>query len=129
MAGLTEYTRIALGGREGPSDNKFRVGVLADDPHYPKGFKDSGFDVRFRDGGNQVRHFIFYFGAGFGIGETLANEGLYDAEGTKDARNPDVALGWEGTKRGASFQGGNYKALAQDVWRHVCGQSTPLNLP
>jgi YD repeat-containing protein len=129
MAGLTEYTRVTLGGRQGPSDPNFRVGVFGRDRYFAGGFHDSGFDVRFRDaGGNQVRHFIFYFGAGFGIGEWAANHGLYDAEGTKSGRNPDVALGWEGTKRGARFDG-NYKALAQDVWRHVCGQSTTLNLP
>jgi hypothetical protein len=99
MAGLTEYKRVTLGGRQGPSDPNFRVGVFGRDRYFAGGFHDSGFDVRFRDaGGNQVRHFIFYFGAGFGIGEWAANHGLYDAEGTKSGRNPDVALGWEGTK-------------------------------
>ena len=48
-------------------------------------------------------------------------------KGRSDGRNADVALGWEGTKRGARFQG-EYKGLAQDVWRHVCRQSTTLNL-
>jgi YD repeat-containing protein len=129
MAGLTEYTAVTLGGRSGPSTPDFRVGVFRRDPHYGSGFADTGFDGRFTDGSNQVRHFIFYFGAGYGIGETLANEGLYSEEGTRNGeRNPDIALGWEGTKRGARFQG-DYRGLAQDVWRHVCGQSTPLNLP
>ena len=128
MAGLTEFTRVTLGGREGPSNPNYRVGVFQRDRYFAGGFHDSGFDARFQDGGNQVRHFIFYFGAGYGIGETTANAGLYDAEGTRSGRNADVALGWEGTKRGARFQG-DYKQLAQDVWRHVCGQSSPLNLP
>lgn len=127
MAGLTEFTRVSLGGTEGPSNRNFRVGVFRRDPHFGGGFGDSGFG-RFQDGGNQVRHFIFYFGAGYGIGERLANEGLYAEEGTREGSNVDVALGWEGTKRGASFDG-DAKGLAQDVWRHVCGQTTPLNLP
>jgi hypothetical protein len=31
------------------------------------------------DPSNQVRHFTFYLGAGWGMGSTLANRGLYRA--------------------------------------------------
>src|SRR5438309_10250999 len=34
MSGLTEYTEVNLGGREGPSDRNYRVGVFGNDPHY-----------------------------------------------------------------------------------------------
>jgi hypothetical protein len=128
MSGLTEYTRVALGGREGPSDSNYRVGVFTRDPHYGGGFGDSGFASHMQDGSNQVRHFIFYLGAGWGVGSTLANQGLYRAEGTRDPRNPDVGLGQIGTDLGTHFNG-NYKQLAQDVWHRVCGQSGTLNLP
>lgn len=127
MAGLTEYTRVAFGGREGPSDPNYRVGVFRRDPHYGGGFGDSGF-ASGQDGSNQVRHFTFYLGAGWGIGSTLANRGLYREEGTNDPRVPDVGLGQQGTDLGTHFNG-NYKQLAQDVWHRVCGQSSNLKLP
>jgi hypothetical protein len=128
MSGLTEYTQVNLGGREGPSDQNYRVGVFTRDPHYGGGFADTGFASGFRDGSNQVRHFTFYLGAGWGIGSTLANRGLYRAEGTNNPQVPDVGLGLVGTDLGSRFNG-NYKQLAQDVWHRVCGQSSNLNLP
>lgn len=128
MAGLTEFTQVNLGGREGPSDLNYRVGVFRNDPHYDGGFGDSGFAAGFQDGSNQVRHFTFYLGAGWGIGSTLANRGLYRAEGTNNPRVADVGLGLAGTDPGSRFNG-NYKQLAQDVWHRVCGQSSNLNLP
>lgn len=127
MSGLTEYTEVNLGGREGPSDRNYRVGVFRNDPHYGGGFGDTGF-ASGQDSSNQVRHFTFYLGAGYGIGSTLANRGLYRAEGTNDPRVPDVGLGQIGTDLGTHFNG-NYKQLAQDVWHRVCGQSSNLNLP
>jgi hypothetical protein len=127
MAGLTEYTLVAFGGREGPSDPNYRVGVFTRDPHYGGGFGDSGF-ASGQDGSNQVRHFTFYLGSGWGIGSALANRGLYGAEGAHDPRVPDVGLGQQGTDLGSHFNG-NYKQLAQDVWHRVCGQSSDLKLP
>jgi hypothetical protein len=128
MSGLTEYAEVNLGGRAGPSDPNYRVGVYKNDPHYGGGFGDSGFASHFQDGSNQVRHFTFYLGAGYGIGSTLANRGLYRAEGTNDPRVADVGLGQVGTDLGTHFNG-NYRQLAQDVWHRVCGQSSNLNLP
>ena len=131
MSGLTEYTAVTLGGREGPSDPNYRVGVFRtnpSDPHYASGFGASGFIRGFQDPSNQVRHFVFYLGAGYGIGSTLANRGLYRAEGTNNPQVPDVGLGLVGTDLGSRFDG-NYKQLAQDVWHRVCGQSGNLNLP
>ena len=128
MSGLTEYTAVTLGGREGPSNPNYRVGVFTNDTHYSGGFHDSGFSAAFQDRSNQVRHFTFYLGAGWGIGSTLANRGLYSAEGTNNPQVPDVGLGLVGTDLGSRFNG-NYKQLAQDVWHRVCGQSSNLNLP
>lgn len=42
MAGLTEFTRVGIGGREGPTNLNFRVGVLSRDPHFGGGFGDAG---------------------------------------------------------------------------------------
>jgi hypothetical protein len=128
MAGLTEYTRVASGGREGPSNPNYRVGVFTHDTHYGGSFGDSGFSAGFQDGSNQVRHFTFYLGAGWGIGSTLANQGLYREERTNNPQVADVGLGLAATDLGSRFNG-NYKQLAQDVWHRVCGQSSNLNLP
>jgi len=127
MSGLTEYSEVNLGGRE-PSDPNYRVGVFTRDPHYGGGFGASGFAAQFVDPSNQVRHFVGYLGAAWGIGETLANRALYNLEGTNNPNVPDVALGQVGTYLGSRFNG-NYRQLAQDVWHRVCGQSSNLSLP
>ena len=72
MAGLTEFTRVDLGGRQGPSDPNYRVGVLGTDRHYGPSFRGSGFRRGFQDDSNQVRHFVAYLGAGWGVGSSLA---------------------------------------------------------
>lgn len=128
MAGLTDWTAVNLGGREGPSDRNYRVGVYRSDPHYAGGFGDSGFARHFQDDSNQVRHFVFYLGAGYGLPQTAARYGLHREEGTNNPRVADVGLGWVGIDLGNHFDG-NYRQLAQDVWRRVCGQSSSLNLP
>jgi hypothetical protein len=127
MAGLTEFSQVNLGGPE-PSNANYRVGVFRRDPHFGGSFGDSGFIPQFQDGSNQVRHFVGYLGAGFGVGSTLANRGLYSQEGTENPRDPDVGLGLAATDQGSRFNG-NYKQLAQDVWHRVCGQSGDLKLP
>lgn len=126
MSGLTEFTRVALNGAEGPSKPEYRVGVFRRDPHFGRGFGDSGFIDAFRDGGgNQVRHFIAYLGVGYGMGSTLGNQGLYYQEGTSDVNDPDVALGLVGTELGSGFDG-DFRKLAQDVWNRVCGETSKL---
>jgi len=127
MAGLTEYSQVNLGGPE-PSHRDYRVGVFRNDPHFGGSFGASGFRAGFVDPSNQVRHFVGYLGAGYGIGATLANQGLYSQEGTNNPNVPDVGLGLVATDLGSRFSG-NYKQLAQDVWHRVCGQSSNLNLP
>jgi len=55
MAGLTEYTEVNLGGRAGPSDPNYRVGVFRRDPHYGGGFGYSGFATHFQDSTRPAR--------------------------------------------------------------------------
>jgi YD repeat-containing protein len=132
MSGLTEYSAVNLGQLE-ESNRNFRVGVFRGgpqhgDPHFGGGFMDSGFAPAFQDHSNQVRHFTFYLGAGWGIGNFFATRGLYESEGTDNPNDPDVALGRLAISLGSHFNG-NYKQLAQDIWHNVCGQTSSLNLP
>ncbi|HXM51494.1 MAG TPA: DUF4214 domain-containing protein [Pyrinomonadaceae bacterium] len=76
MAGLTEYTEVNFGGRDGPSNPDYRVGVFRKDSHYGGGFGDSGFAPHMQDGSNQVRHFTFYLGAGWGHRLNFGKSGI-----------------------------------------------------
>jgi hypothetical protein len=47
------------------------------DPHYGGGFGDSGFASHFQDSSNQVRHFTFYLGAGYGCQFSFRNDPFF----------------------------------------------------
>ena len=122
LNGLTEWSSVTGTTH---SDPNFRVGAV---PPSAGGFGDSGFSKQFQDDSNQVRHFTFYLAAGYSIGIPAALAGLYANEGTFSSSNPDVALGQVAASLGGNFFG-DYRALAQDVWHQVCGQSGDLSLP
>lgn len=124
LNGLTELSGI-LGGN---SDRNYRVGVLARDPHYARSFGDSGFrgdyqGYGFRDGSNQVRHFIGWYAAGNLVGGRIATNQLYEVEGTNSLTNPDVALGVIAIELGSTLGFGNtIEGQLASIWRNVCGE-------
>ena len=65
-----------------------------------------------------------------GAGPRYARRRLYQEEGTSSMNNPDVALGMQAINMGWEFsKTGDYKALAQAIWRDVCGGQGQLQLP
>ena len=132
LGGLTEFSDIGAFGGRPPSDPNYRVGVLRRDPYYERGFGTSGFKREFQDvppSDNQVRHFVFYFAAGFKLGGTASRYGLSRNENPYDASNPEVALGWAAIDAGGKLKGGNYRDVAQIVWHEICGGRGDLRLP
>ncbi|MFY9556612.1 MAG: hypothetical protein WAV47_18015, partial [Blastocatellia bacterium] len=131
LGGLTEFSDIGpLGGRT-PSDPNYRVGVVRPDTYYENGFGARGFKAEFQQTGpgeNQVRHFAFYFAAGFKLGSAAARFGLSRSEDPYNANNPDVALGWAAIDAGEKLKGGNYRDVAQIVWHEICGGAGNLRL-
>ena len=126
LGGLTEFSSVSLTGRT-PSDPNYRVGVFRAprDPYYANSFRDTGFAEQFAYGTNEVRHFVGFLAAGYGLGIP----GGLAALALHPNRNPKaVALGEKAIDLGGNFFG-DYKRLAQDVWHQVCGQSGDLNLP
>ena len=124
---LTEFSSISITGQRTPSDPNFRVGVFRNDTYYGGGFGQSGFRTEFQENGpgpqNQVRHFAGWFAAGYTFGDYGAvRNRLFQAEGTSNPNDPDVALGLVGIEIGASF-GGDRLGLARNIWHKVCGQS------
>ena len=121
LNGLTELGSISLSGTT-RSDPNYQVGV----------FGSTGFRPEFRDttpgSGNQVRHFVGFFAAGYSVGIPLGAVAVYLNEGSISSSNADVALGEKAASLGGNFFG-DYKRLAQDVWHEVCGESSNLNLP
>lgn len=128
QAGLTETSGVA-----GTSDANYRVGVFSRDTYFGGGFHDGGFISMYQDrppGGNQVRHFVGWFAAGAFAGPRVARRELYRIERTNSMANADVALGMQAINMGFEFsKTGDYKALAQAIWKDLCGQKTQLNLP
>jgi hypothetical protein len=130
---LTEFSSISISGQRTPSDPNFRVGVFRNDTYYGGGFGQSGFRPEFVETGsgpnNQVRHFVGWFAAGYTFGDYgRVRDRLYQAEGTNNPNDPDVALGLAGIQIGASF-GGNRMQLTQDIWNKVCGGTGRLSVP
>jgi RHS repeat-associated protein len=125
LRGLTERA-----GLTGDSDPNFRVGVFRRDPFFGNGFGDTGFLPMFQDNSNQVRHFVGWFAAGAYLGPRYARRRLYQEEGTSSMNNPDVALGMLAINMGWEFsKSGDHRALAQAIWRDVCGGQGQLQLP
>jgi hypothetical protein len=133
LNGLTEFS--STGPFRGSSDRNFRVGVYPRDPNFGSGFRDTGFKPGYQDPPtdivrNQVRHFTGWLAAGNQLGIPIANLALYDVEGTSDSRKPDVGLGETAIKMGATLANDfSPSKFAQDIWKNVCGESVPLNLP
>jgi hypothetical protein len=74
-------------------------------------FDDTGFNSRYRDGGNQVRHFIGCMGAGYYFGMGLGRAAVIENERRGrwgDDTWPDIRLGFEGVNLGT--------ALRKEVW-------------
>ena len=130
---LTEFSSISITGQRTPSDRNYRVGVINGDPYYGGGFGQSGFRTQFLDrtpgSQNQVRHFAGWLAAGYTFGDLGAvRNRLYQAEGTSNPNDPDVALGLAAIQIGASF-GGNRMQLTQDIWNKICGGGGRLSVP
>jgi len=116
----------------GESDPNYRVGVMRNDPYYGGGFNTRGFRSEYQDhtagSENQVRHFVGWFAAGAFVTPPVARRMLYRQE--DDPNGPDVALGLQAINMGFNFSKTNdFKGLAQGIWRDVCGEKQPLNLP
>jgi hypothetical protein len=108
------------------SDPNYRVGVLHRDTYFANGFGTGGFLSQFQDhtpgSQNQVRHFVGWFGAGAWLPPPAARRLLWDQEGTRSFNNPDVALGQQAINMGHEFsKTKDWKALAEGIWRDVCG--------
>jgi hypothetical protein len=132
LGGLTEFSAI-LPGTLPPSDPNYRVGVYVKDTYYASSFEGSGFLPQFikpdEPHSNRIRHFVAYLAAGQAAPDALARRALHNSEGTRDPRNPDVALGEAAIQMGSHMKNFDYRQLAQDVWHNICGQTSNLNLP
>jgi hypothetical protein len=136
MARLTEWSSVGFNGRT-PSDPQYRVGVYKSDDNtygnYAKGFGSKGFLPQFAYGTNEVRHFIGFFATGESLGLAAAEGSVYYYVGsiapTSAVDQKRIALGLIGAEMGANLAFSDTQQLSQDIWRRVCGQPNPLNLP
>ena len=71
-------------------------------------FDDTGFHERYRDGGNQVRHFMGCMGAGYYFGQAVGMAAVVHNEITGFYTTEDIALGIEGINLGA--------AIDKNIW-------------
>ena len=129
---LTEYRWFYPGPQaiQPHSDPNYQVGIQTPQSN---GFGDTGFKPEYQDTGNQVRHFVASFAAGFIFLAPYADVVTFVREKIfPNGNQPDAALGYLGAQLGHDFSVGqiaNTTQLAQAVWSQVCGQTTPLQLP
>jgi hypothetical protein len=129
LSTLTEYQWFYFRqpSSQPQSDPAFRVGIQ---PPELGGFADTGFKDEFKDTGNQVRHFVASFAAGYIFGIPAADAVTWIRESLyRSGNQPDAALGYLGASLGGFFGAGDTTRLAQDIWLQACGQTTPLQLP
>jgi RHS repeat-associated protein len=67
-------------------------------------FGDTGFQSQFQDGGNQVRHFMGYFNAGFHSGAQMLLAGGRALQEFLSGDTPDARLGVRGINLGDAFR-------------------------
>jgi len=126
---LTEYEWLYPGPQIvlPHSDPAFQIGIQS--PQHG-GFGDTGFKREYADTGNQVRHFVASFAAGYIFGIPAADTVTWVREKLfPNGSQEDVDLGYLAASLGGFFGAGDHVKLARDIWSQVCGQTTPLQLP